>query len=93
MTFDVFPGHTVALVGESGSGKSTVISLVERFYDPQGGTVLIDGVDVRKYQVRVVKVKIAEQSRSSFNGSTTRKGGPCSLTASTFESIRCVLLS
>lgn len=52
MTFDVSPGHTVALVGESGSGKSTVISLVERFYDPQGGAVLIDGVDVRKYQVR-----------------------------------------
>lgn len=35
----VAPGQTVALVGESGSGKSTVVSLIERFYDPQGGQV------------------------------------------------------
>jgi ATP-binding cassette subfamily B (MDR/TAP) protein 1 len=37
MTFDIDSGRTVALVGESGSGKSTVIALVERFYDPASG--------------------------------------------------------
>uniref|UniRef100_A0A7S0R4U3 ATP-binding cassette transporter n=1 Tax=Chlamydomonas leiostraca TaxID=1034604 RepID=A0A7S0R4U3_9CHLO len=40
-------GHTVALVGSSGSGKSTAVQLIERFYDPQAGRVLLDGVDLR----------------------------------------------
>ena len=48
----VSAGHTVALVGESGSGKSTVIGLIERYYDPTGGAVLVDGVDIRRLQVR-----------------------------------------
>ncbi|CAI9087895.1 OLC1v1022086C2 [Oldenlandia corymbosa var. corymbosa] len=44
-------GKTVALVGESGSGKSTVISLIERFYDPDSGNILIDGVEIRKLKI------------------------------------------
>lgn len=44
-------GKTVALVGESGSGKSTVIGLIERFYDPDSGHILLDGVDVRKLKL------------------------------------------
>ncbi|XP_072958940.1 ABC transporter B family member 11-like [Typha angustifolia] len=51
-------GTTVALVGESGSGKSTVISLIERFYDPQAGEVLIDNTDLRKFQLRWIRGKI-----------------------------------
>nr|XP_029116814.1 ABC transporter B family member 4 isoform X2 [Elaeis guineensis] len=51
-------GTTVALVGESGSGKSTVISLVERFYDPQAGEVLIDGMNIKEYQLRWLRGKI-----------------------------------
>jgi ATP-binding cassette subfamily B protein len=47
ITFDVQPGELIGLVGPSGGGKSTVVSLVARFYDATGGSVRIDGVDVR----------------------------------------------
>ncbi|WP_286191926.1 ABC transporter transmembrane domain-containing protein [Roseomonas genomospecies 6] len=47
-SLDIQPGETVALVGPSGSGKSTVFQLLLRFYDPQAGTVALDGVDIRE---------------------------------------------
>jgi ATP-binding cassette subfamily B (MDR/TAP) protein 1 len=46
------------LVGESGSGKSTVVSLVERFYDPTGGQVLVDGVDIKRLQLRWLRQQV-----------------------------------
>ncbi|XP_052190839.1 ABC transporter B family member 4-like isoform X2 [Diospyros lotus] len=52
------PGTTAALVGQSGSGKSTVISLIERFYDPQAGEVLIDGVNIKEFQLRWIRERI-----------------------------------
>lgn len=51
-------GTTAALVGQSGSGKSTVISLIERFYDPQSGEVLIDGYNLKEFQLKWIRSKI-----------------------------------
>jgi len=46
---------TVALVGESGSGRSTIIALIERFYDPQEGSVEIDGKNIEEYNLRFLR--------------------------------------
>jgi ATP-binding cassette subfamily B (MDR/TAP) protein 1 len=51
-------GMTAALVGQSGSGKSTVISLIERFYDPQVGEVLIDNINLKEFQLKWIRGKI-----------------------------------
>lgn len=51
-------GITAALVGQSGSGKSTVISLIERFYDPQSGEILIDDINLKDFQLRWIRGKI-----------------------------------
>jgi ATP-binding cassette subfamily B protein len=47
VTFDIRPGETVALVGPSGAGKTTVIQLIQRFFDPTSGHILLDGIDLR----------------------------------------------
>ncbi|KAK7264798.1 hypothetical protein RJT34_32409 [Clitoria ternatea] len=57
-SISISSGTTAALVGQSGSGKSTVISLIERFYDPQGGEVLIDGINLRDFQLKWIRQKI-----------------------------------
>jgi ATP-binding cassette subfamily B protein len=58
LSFVIDPGETVALVGPSGAGKSTLISLVLRFYDPQQGHVLIDGVDIRAFTLKSLRDQI-----------------------------------
>jgi len=51
VSFTIRPGETVALVGETGAGKSTIVKLMARFYDVTSGAVLVDGVDVREYDL------------------------------------------
>ncbi|MCW2890840.1 MAG: transporter related [Actinomycetia bacterium] len=51
VSFTITPGETVALVGQTGAGKSTIVKLMARFYDVTGGAVLVDGVDVRSYDL------------------------------------------
>lgn len=53
-------GHTVALVGASGSGKSTVVSLVERFYDPISGIIKLDGRDTTSLNLKWLRQQIGE---------------------------------
>ena len=59
VSLDVKAGETVALVGPSGSGKSTITALIQRFYDPQSGSVRLDGRDVRDLQQAAIRREIA----------------------------------
>ncbi|CAN8253935.1 unnamed protein product [Cochlearia groenlandica] len=57
-SLSISSASTVALVGQSGSGKSTVVSLIERFYDPQSGEVRIDGINLKEFQLKWIRSKI-----------------------------------
>jgi subfamily B ATP-binding cassette protein MsbA len=59
MSFHIRPGETVALVGRSGSGKSTLASLLVRFYDPDSGSIRLDGHDLRDYRLADLRDQIA----------------------------------
>ena len=69
VTFDVEAGRTIALVGPSGAGKSTVMNLLLRFYDTTGGSVSVDGQDVRNVTVASLRDSIAlvSQDVTLFN--------------------------
>ena len=58
-SLSVAPGETVAIVGPSGAGKTTLFQLIQRFYDPDAGRVLIDGVDLRDADPAEVRARIA----------------------------------
>ena len=58
-TLSVRPNETVAVVGPSGAGKSTLFQLAQRFYDPQGGRITLDGVDIRDADPADVRARIA----------------------------------
>jgi ATP-binding cassette subfamily B protein len=70
LSLSVKPGERVALVGPSGAGKSTVFRLLLRFYDPQAGRVLLDGVDVRQADPVAVRARMALVAQESplFSG-------------------------
>src|SRR5690625_86709 len=59
ISFHANPGDVIALVGPSGSGKSTLINLIPRFYDPDKGRVLLDNIDLKKYDVEDLRRQIA----------------------------------
>ena len=63
-------GTTMALVGESGSGKSTIMNLVQRFYDPASGNVMIDGMDIREWNLRKLRsnISLVGQEPKLFTG-------------------------
>ena len=59
MCFDVSSGGSIALVGESGSGKSTVIQLVEKFYDPDAGIIALDGQNIKRLNTKQYRSQIS----------------------------------
>jgi len=61
LTLHVRQGQTVALVGSSGCGKSTVIQLLQRFYNPSAGTISIDGTNINEYNIKWLRQHIGEQ--------------------------------
>eukprot|EP01018_Ginkgo_biloba_P030329 Gb_08616 [translate_table: standard] len=72
-SFEIPWSTTAALVGESGSGKSTVVSLIERFYDPQAGEVLIDGINIKQFQLKWLRQQIGLVSQEPVLFGTTIK--------------------
>ena len=65
-----YPGEAIALVGPSGAGKTTLVNLLPRFYDPQAGQILIDGVDIRDVTLRSLRrqIGIVPQETTLFSG-------------------------
>ena len=65
------PGQITALVGLSGAGKSTVVNLLDKFYEPQKGTITLDGVDLREYDTRYLRehIGLVLQKNHIFDGS------------------------
>ncbi|MBF2066501.1 MAG: ABC transporter ATP-binding protein [Calothrix sp. C42_A2020_038] len=65
-----YPGEAIALVGASGSGKTTFVNLLPRFYDPQDGEILIDGVNIRDVTLKSIRrqIGIVPQETTMFSG-------------------------
>jgi ATP-binding cassette subfamily B protein/subfamily B ATP-binding cassette protein MsbA len=59
VSFEVKPGEVIAIVGPTGAGKTTLISLLLRFYDYQGGKILLDGTDIKRFTLRSLREQIS----------------------------------
>ena len=64
--FDIAPGQVAAFVGPSGAGKTTITQLVPRFYDPQSGRILVDGIDVRELKLEALRAHIGIVTQETY---------------------------
>lgn len=73
VSFTAKAGETVAFIGSTGSGKSTLVNLIPRFYDVTEGRILVDGVDVRDYELKALRNKVGyiPQKAVLFSGTIT----------------------
>ena len=69
LNLTIDPNQSVALVGESGCGKSTFINLLMRFYDPNHGTILLDGIDIKTLNLHDLRtvISLVMQEPNIFN--------------------------
>lgn len=81
VSFRIRPGETLAIVGSTGSGKTTIISLLNRFYEIRGGQIRIDGHDLREYDVFALRRRIAVVLQDVFSSpERSWKISPCATT-------------
>lgn len=71
VSFEAKPGELLAVVGATGAGKSTLINLIMRFYDTQGGRILLDGIDIREFRLKELRscFGLVLQDNALFSGS------------------------
>ena len=71
INLDIESGKKIALIGESGSGKTTIVNLIERLYDVNSGEILLDGLDIRRYNIQYLRnlIGYVEQEPVLFNRS------------------------
>lgn len=66
INFVIEPGMTVAIVGPTGAGKTTIVNLLSRFYNPQEGQILIDGLDIQDLQIKSIRHQVGVMLQDSF---------------------------
>jgi len=89
LSFSISSGRSLAIVGRSGSGKSTLVSLLPRFYDVEAGSILLDGEDIRQYQLRDLRrqISLVSQDVILFNDSIANNIAYGSLASSSREQL------
>jgi len=64
--FTITPGTSVAIVGPTGAGKTTIVNLLTRFYNPDSGRILIDGIDLQELQIKSIRKQVGVMLQDSF---------------------------